>query len=506
MRTVRRITALVVLALLTLTATAGASNPPSLNTEGQTAQGAIGRDLSDAGVGGWSNTTPGILGRPYIVSMTVTNGATTKDVIVAGSANAGNSYRPLLATNSSVISDVYPFVMPTNACKTGQAPADGVCYAAPNRVTIQIAHYVGGGNGWGGGDLSTTGLSFSNATGTATNPQITDTSVIDMVIGFHANYNTLGWTWLNGVPSFWNVAVDPINGNQVHVKFTPKAQPWTGGLPNNCTTIPVSSCGDNSTASQADILMPQIILSMDTTLPPIFSGALFATSGAVIGSLDASTAAGQIPQLSYGVAAPHLMSDGTTARVGTLYAVVPNSILTLFSTSAALFDSSLLPITRQGDTGTFTPSWSRWTTGTNGTDAQLLTISNISFSSPTFVVGRQSSNGSGGSGGGNGGNGSSNTGSGSGSGGNGNRVKLGSTTKIATLIKALNLKTNGGKTSVTTSTPKVCTATKGGIKAIGVGTCKATVTVKPKTGKPTKKNITLVVTKTGKRLPVSLHR
>ena len=44
------------------------------------------------------------------------------------------------------------------------------------------------------------------------------------------------------------------------------------------------------------------------------------------------------------------------------------------------------------------------------------------------------------------------------------------------------------------------------IKGLAVGTCRGTMTITPKKGKPTKKAFTFKVTKAGKRLPVMLHR
>jgi hypothetical protein len=288
-----------------------------------------------------------------------------------------------------------------NAC--ADTPS-GQCYAIPNRVSI----WLGRDNG---------GTWTNNLTGAVNT--VNENTTIDLIVGFNSAYSTLRWSWANGAPSYWNSTVS-ASGGDVRIKFKAKTMPNSTGMPNSCSTIPVSSCGDNTTRPTSEVFAPQLLLSMDTTLDPAFTGALFASASAFIGSLESSPiTAGQAPTLTYGVAAPHLNANGTD-RSGTFYALVPNSILTLFGTSAAGFNSDLLPITRTGDAGSFTPSWSEWTAGTNGTAGQLLTISNISFSSPKFVVGRQNSGGGSNSGGGNnsgGGSGSSNTGKGSGSGG-----------------------------------------------------------------------------------------
>lgn len=492
-----------VVCLFAVSASANGYVSPGTDTAGATAQAGVGLDQADTGVGGWSNTTPNIAGRPYVKSLSITNGGTTTDAIIAGSAGAGNFYRPTLATNGGIISDVYPFVFATNACRQGQAPADGQCYAVPNRVTVAIRHFVGGGDGWGGGTPANSGMNFLGVT---TNPAISATSKIDMVVAFKPGYSSLRWTWANGVPEYWNATVNQLTGGDVRIRFTPKTMPWTAGIPNSCTTIPVSSCGDTSTRPTDEVLMPQVIFSMDTTLNPIFAGTLFTTTGAVIGSLDSSPiSVGEVPQLTYGVAAPHLNADGST-RIGEMYAVVPSPILALFNTTSTGFNQTLIPISRAGDPGTFTPTWTQWTAGTNGIDAMLLRISDISFSSPTFVVGRQNSSGNSGSGGGSG-----NGGSGSGESSSGSTaptaLKVGQKATFAQLLAVANVRVPAGaKTTAKVSTPKVCKVIGKAIRGLAVGTCRGTMTITPKKGKPTRKAFTFKVTKTGKRLPVTLHR
>ena len=87
-------------------------------------------------------------------------------------------------------------------------------------------------------------------------------------------------------------------------------------------------------------------------------------------------------------------------------------------------------------------------------------------------------------------------------------VKVGSVTSLAKLLSMFSVSTAGGaKASVDTSTPKVCKETTAGVKAVATGTCRGTITVKPKKGKATTKKFTLTVTNTGKRVPLSLrHR
>ncbi|MEI7794047.1 MAG: hypothetical protein WCI83_05320, partial [Thermoleophilia bacterium] len=337
-------------------------------TAGQTEQATSSRGLDQASGSnwGWSNTTFGVAGRPYIKALSVSNdgGATFTDLVVADSATAGNGWAPTAASIDGQVSDVYAFITPTNGCRQGQAPTAGSCYAQPNRVGISLMRYTG--VGW---DQNFT-------TGASTNPAITENSVIDMAVGFHAEYSTLRWSWVNGVPSYWQTTVSPSADGVARIRYSPKTMPFmTGG--GGCSQIPVNTC--DIAQADSEQLEAALLLSMDNTLDASLSGALFGTTSAFIGSLEAQIVQGQAPVLTYGVAAPHNFANGTL-RNGTFYAFLPQAVLTLFGTSGGAFDPAILSVTRTGGDGTFTPAWTSWTAGANGMDGQFLTISNISFS------------------------------------------------------------------------------------------------------------------------------
>ena len=489
MRAVRRTTAFATFALLISLALASGASATSVSA-GATFQGGNCLDTAQSNCGGWSNTAPTVMNRPFIKSLIVTPAGGSATTVISNTGGTPVASPDVTSTSHSI----YAVVAPTNACNTTQTPGVSPgCYASPNRVTVSLVREVSAGS-WS--------YDFTSAAGS---PAITTGATVDMTIGFRSAYSSLRWSWANGAPSHWETTVTPGLGGDVRIKFSPRTMPDSAGMPNSCTTIPVSSCGDASTRPAGEVLTPQIILSMDTTLDVAFTGILFGSASAFIGSLESSPiVAGQAPELTYGVAAPHLNADGTE-RSGTFYALVPNSILTLFGTSAAGFNRNLLPITRTGDTGSWTPDWAEWTAGANGTAGQLLTISNISFSSPKFVVGRASS-GSGSSGGGGGG-GSSSTGSSSGGSNAPTSLKVGQKATFAQLLAVANLKTPAGATTTAkVSTPKICKVVGKAIKGLAVGTCRGTMTITPKKGKATKKAFTFKVTKTGKRLPVALHR
>jgi hypothetical protein len=143
----------------------------------------------------------------------------------------------------------------------------------------------------------------------------------------------------------------------------------------------------------------QMVLSLDTTLSAAFAGALFATNAAVIGSLD--VASGETPSLTYGIAGPHRLSDGTV-RKGKFYGFLSDAVLeSQFKIAATETDmTKVLSIARTAeskstaDAGTDTVAWTKWSAADNGTDGRLVTISDISFSAPKFKVTKVGASGS----------------------------------------------------------------------------------------------------------------
>jgi len=470
---VRRFTVIAAAAgLAVVGAIAGsASAAIPTSTAGQTEQATSSRGLDQASgtSWGWSNTTFGVAGRPYIKALSVSNdgGATFTDLVVADSATAGNGWAPTAASIGGQVSDVYAFITPTNGCKVGQEPG-GFCYAQPNRVGISLMRYDG--VGW---DQNFT-------TGASTNPAITENSVIDMAVGFHSEYSTLRWSWVNGVPSYWQTTVSPSADGVARIRYSPKTMPFmTGG--GGCSQIPVNTC--DFAQADSEQLEAALLLSMDNSLDPSLSGALFGTTSAFIGSLEAQIVQGQAPVLTYGVAAPHNFANGTL-RNGTFYAFLPQAVLTLFGTSGGAFDPAILSVTRTGGDGTFTPAWTSWTAGANGMDGQFLTISNISFSAPRFVVQRRGSE-------------SSSTGGGGTTVKGGAAIKVGKKATLKQIAGFLKMSTKGVKISAKVSTPKICKVVGQSVKGLKVGTCKGTLTTTRKNGKPIKKRFAIAVTKAG---------
>jgi hypothetical protein len=148
------------------------------------------------------------------------------------------------------------------------------------------------------------------------------------------------------------------------------------------------------------------------------------------------------------------------------------------------FDPAILSVTRTGGDGTFTPAWTSWTAGANGMDGQFLTISNISFSAPRFVVQRRGSE-------------SSSTGGGGTTVKGKAAIKVGKKATLKQIAGFLKMSTKGVKISAKVSTPKICKVVGQSVKGLKVGTCKGTLTTTRKNGKPIKKRFAIAVTKAG---------
>lgn len=386
--------------------------------------------------GGWSDSQIGVSGRPYIVSVDLDGQTIMSSAGSPGTESWTGGWRLL--------------INPNNVCHQGQEPAPGVCYADPNRVSFNLAYVV---NGDTKNDFS--GSSLENL-------DITVDSEFDITINLNAMADDLGWTWVSGTPTYWNV--DEGSGN-VQIKVHPALKPSTHQIDNFCSTIPVSTCDTEKAADE--IFTIEMVMSFDDTLNSVFDGTLFASESAVIASLETSD--GFNPEtpdansITYGMSAPHLNAD-ESERIGTFYALLNNDQLAAFGVTDPATVADTLKIARSGsDPGSYEPSWQAWTADQNGTDGQLLTISNISFSVPRFIVN------------------------------NGNmvertvpKVKVKKVRTTKNLLVDLGILEQGdslpkkAKVTITikASSKKICKATKTGIQGLKAGTCKYSVKVK----------------------------
>lgn len=343
----------------------------AVNT-GTTDQATNDRTAADATfrvpAGLWGDMAGGVAARPYIRSLSVVNGGVETPVIVGGTASAPTTQN----------GDVTAVVAPFNLCRQGESPSSGRCYATPNRVGITLG-YVN--NGAVDTDFGTPD--------TALRQSVDRNTIFDMTIGLNTLGKTLRWSWLNGDLDFWSAADLGEDDAEIHVRFRPVATPaidWSAVPSNGCTATPIRDC--DIPQSQGETLGANLVLSLDETLDASLTGAVFATQGAVAGFLvPAGTATA--PVLDLQIASAHLTAAGAP-QTGALTALIPSqALLNLYGVQPG--DASrFFTTTRTGDAGTHSaPRFTRWTRDANGTDGLLVSVSDITFSAPTFAVARR---------------------------------------------------------------------------------------------------------------------
>ena len=351
--------------------------PAHAADDGMPDQSSLDSTQNSMSQGNWSDLTGGVAGRPYVKALSITTGGTTTDLVTNGTATTA---APTAAGSVTVV------IAPFNLCKTGTT--GNSCYATPNRVGITLGYTKSQGQA---------GYNFSNPT-VPLIPAVTTESVIDLTIGLNTVGKNLGWTWMNGTPRFWKTENLGQDTATARVKFSLSKIPTLPSGNDGCTRIPVETC--DAATSVTDDLGGSLVLSLDTTLSSTFAGALFATNDAVIGSLESIPGGGdKTATLTYGIAAPHTMNDGTTVRKGKFFGFLSDAVLeSQFKVTATETDmTKVMSVTRTAaskstsDAGTDTVTWTKWTAADNGTDGRLVTISDVSFSAPKFVVAKVSS-------------------------------------------------------------------------------------------------------------------
>ena len=310
----------------------------------------------------WADMTGGVAARPYVTALSVINGGVSTPVITAGTATAETN----VPTGRIAVA-----IAPFNLCRTGQTPAQGVCYATPNRIGISVGYQTEPGQ---------LGYDFSKATNLLT-PVTADTE-FDITL----NLNTLGksvrWSWASGVATYWNTSNLGTDGASIRVRLKPTLTPvvMQGTQQVGCSQVPVQTCP--YTQNTHETLSASLTLSLDNSLDEIFTGALFSSTRSYMGSLMVQP--GETPQMTYGVSAPQTWSDGTP-NAASLSAVLSDASLLNFYgatpevVASAEFQTGALNLARTdgGTQGAIT--WTRWTADLQGVDGWLVTIPDIRF-------------------------------------------------------------------------------------------------------------------------------
>lgn len=374
-----------------------AASPPDTGMPDQSQLDAVSPQFSS-----WANMTGGVAARPYVTALSVINGGVSTPVITAGTTTAETN----VPTGRIAVA-----IAPFNLCRSGQTPAQGVCYATPNRIGITVGYQTQPGQ---------LGYDFSKANNLLT-PVTADTE-FDITL----NLNTLGrsvrWSWASGIPTYWNTSNLGTDGASIRIRLKPTLTPvvMQGTQQVGCSQVPVMACP--YTQNTHETLSASLVLSLDNTLGEIFTGALFSSTRSYMGSLMVQQ--GETPQMTYGVSAPQTWSDGTVNSASMSAVLSDAALLNFYGATPEMaatpeFQTGALNLARTdgGTQGAIT--WTRWTLDVQGIDGWLVTIPDIRFvaaSAETSSPSNSSGSGDGGSSGGTGGGGGSGGGSGGGTG------------------------------------------------------------------------------------------
>ncbi len=319
--------------------------------------------------GNWGDMAGGVASRPYVSSMSLINSGTTTSLITGGTTAA-----PTVSAG-----DVTAVISPINLCRAGTVPSPDTCYATPNRVGGTVT-YRTASSGNDGTDFA--------APSTTLNQTLNAATVIDMTIALNTLGSSLRWTWANGDLLYWQTSNFGTPTASVHIKFKPTVTPaidWSTTSSGGCTATPIRDC--DIARADASMLQANLVLSLDETLDPALTGAVFATQGAIAGFLVPGGSA-TAPTLDLQVASSHLAANGSP-QLGALKALIPaQTLINLYGVLPA-DASTFFTTARAGSVGTNSaPTFTPWTAATEGSDGVLVDVRDITFSAPTYKVSR----------------------------------------------------------------------------------------------------------------------
>ena len=349
-------------ALMLFAAQAGAAVSDGMPNQAQTDL-SVTDPTNSSGQPGWADMAGGNAARPYVQSLTVINGGVSTQVVTNGTTT------PPSLPDGSVTTVVAPF----NLCRPGQTPAQGSCYSTPNRVGLTVTYAM---NGQAGYNFAAPQVPVSVT--------VDANTIIDMTVALNTLGKSVRWTWANGDLLYWQTSNLGQDNATVRIKFKPASSPYIANSQNNgCTATPIRDCSIQS--ADAEMLTASMVFSLDDTLDPALTGAVFATKNAIAGFLEPGGTAAA-PTLEMQVASTHTKSNGTP-QLGTLKALIPAAaLLNLYGILPADATSAFIT-TRTGDAGANSaPTYERWSAASEGSDGLFVTIENITFSVPAYKV------------------------------------------------------------------------------------------------------------------------
>lgn len=321
--------------------------------------------------GQWGDVTGGVAGRPYVKSLAVTPYNTATKTY--GDKVTYVSNGTVTTPTSTTAGDITMTLVPYNVCG-GQTTTN--CYEEPNRIGAMIGYVKGAQQGLG--------ADFSNPSVASVKNVMQEGSIVEAVINMNTWGSNLRWTWLNGIPTYWNIANLGQPSAEISLKFA-----LTTGPSHLCDTrIPVEGCDPTQSGvngAPTEMLKTDFIFSLDNTgVDAIFNGTLFASRNADLGSLEAVPVGSPTLGLTYGVSGQSELSG--KENVGSFYAFVSDtSLLNYFGVTQDVLDSpdfrssSTLAVTRADKGAQGETVWERMTADSFGTSGYLLTVMDIRF-------------------------------------------------------------------------------------------------------------------------------
>lgn len=349
--------------------------------------------------GGWADMDGGVAGRPYISNLSYTNpGSETVNITPVG----GTTDPGFFKTNQLGEGDITAVVEPYNLCKTGVTPQAGFCYATPNRVSVNIGFIS---NGAVHRDF------YRPAEGQAA--QITADTVFDMTVNLNTIGSALRWSQLYGDLTFWNTTSLGQTDATVHLKFKPTDHPEIIGDFNTyrgCYNIPQTGCP--ITHPIATFLEASLLLSLEAGYGESLTGAVFSVANGLFGEICDGTfqsggagsnapycrqdASPMNPIMEFQMAGMHYTDASHTelthatmkafipaGALLNIYGITPQDAATTFLVSRSTATGTTE--TGKNDPPTFTP----WTIAENGSDGLLVTVPNVTFSTPKYKIKRK---------------------------------------------------------------------------------------------------------------------
>ena len=349
--------------------------------------------------GGWGDLDGGVANRPYVSNLTFTNpGAEPVSVTPFG----GTTDPAYFINNQTGNGDITAVVEPYNLCKTGVTPQPGKCYASPNRLAINLGFVY---NGAVHRDFARPASGQASA--------ITSETVFDLTVNLNSIGSALRWSQLYGDLTYWRPTNLGLENATVQVKFKPADHPEIIGDFNTyrgCYNIPQTGCPINHPTGT--YLEGSLLLSLEAGYGESLTGAVFSVANGMSGEIcdgtfqlgDAGSNAPWCrkdaspinPVMEFQMAGMHYMDIANTVETKAkmkafipagallnIYGITPQDAATTFlvsrATAAGTSESG------KNDPPMFTP----WTEADNGADGLLVSIDNVTFSTPKYKIKRK---------------------------------------------------------------------------------------------------------------------